>query len=50
MPARENTYQDDWSTKPPTQMANMGGDSKEGMLMKVYDGAIVFERREFVHD
>ena len=50
MPARENTYQDDWSTKPPTQMANMGGDSKEGMLMKVYDGAIVYERREFVHD
>ncbi|MGN0233171.1 MAG: metallophosphoesterase family protein [Bacteroidaceae bacterium] len=50
MPARENTYQDDWSAKPPTQMANIGGDSKEGMLMKVYDGAIVFERREFVND
>lgn len=50
MPARENTYQDDWGVKPPTQMGNIGGDSKEGMLMKVYDGAIVFERREFVHD
>ena len=50
MPARENTYQDDWSAKPPTQMASMDCSSKEGMLMKVYDGAIVFERKEFVYD
>ena len=51
MPARENTHQDDWKGKPPTQMPNMGGSNgRQGMLMKVYDNAIVFERREFVYD
>ena len=50
MPARENTYQDDWGAKPPTQMANIGGGGRQGMVMKVYDGAIVFDRREFVND
>ncbi len=51
MPARENTYQDDWSVKPPSQMPNIEcSHGKQGMLMKVYDGALVFERREFVYD
>ena len=35
MPARENTYQDDWGAKPPTQMANIGGGGRQGMVMKV---------------
>lgn len=51
MPARENTYQDDWSARPPSQMPRMGtGDGRQGMVMRVYDNAVTFERREFVHD
>ena len=50
MPGRENTYQDDWGGQPPTQMANIGGAGRQGMIMRVYDGAIAFERREFVDD
>ncbi len=51
MPARENTYQDDSSIKPPTQMAKMGcSDGRQGMLMKVFEDCLVFERREFVYD
>lgn len=50
MPARENTHQDDWGGKPPTQMADIGGEGRQGMVMRVYDGAIAFERREFVND
>lgn len=50
MPARENTHQDDWGAQPPTQMADIGGGGRQGMVMKVYDGAIVFDRREFVND
>ena len=51
MPARENTYQDDWSAKPPTQMAKMDPqDGRQGMVMRVYDNAITFEKREFVYD
>lgn len=51
MPARENTYQDDSSIKPPTQMANMdSSDGRQGMVMRVYDSCITLERREFVYD
>lgn len=50
MPGRENTHQDDWGGQPPTQMANIGGAGRQGMIMRVYDGAIAFERREFVAD
>ncbi|MBP3710953.1 MAG: metallophosphatase family protein [Bacteroidaceae bacterium] len=51
MPARENTYQDDWSAKPPSQMAKMDPqDGRQGMVMRVYDDAITFEKREFVYD
>lgn len=51
MPARENTYQDDWSAKPPSQMPKMDpSDGRQGMVMRVYDNAITFERREFVYD
>lgn len=51
MPARENTYQDDWNKKPPTQMANMEcSQGKQGMIMRVYDNCLTFERREFVYD
>lgn len=51
MPGRENTYQDDWGAKPPTQMAKMDpSDGRQGMVMRVYDNAIAFERREFVYD
>ena len=51
MPARENTYQDDWSGKPPSQMAKMDpSDGRQGMVMRVYDDAITFEKREFVYD
>ena len=35
MPARENTYQDDWSAKPPSQMPKMdSSDGRQGMLMR----------------
>lgn len=51
MPARENTYQDDWGKKPPTQMATMDcHDGKQGMIMRIYADCLTFERREFVHD
>lgn len=51
MPARENTYQDDWSAKPPSQMQKMNpSDGRQGMIMRVYDDAITFEKREFVYD
>ena len=51
MPARENTYQDDWSGKPPSQMPKMNpSDGRQGMVMRVYDTAITFEKREFVYD
>ena len=51
MPARENTYQDDWSAKPPSQMQKMDpSDGRQGMVMRVYDNAITFEKREFVYD
>ena len=51
MPARENTYQDDWSAKPPSQMQKMDPqDGRQGMVMRVYDSAITFEKREFVYD
>lgn len=51
MPGRENTYQDDWSAQPPSQMAKMNpSDGRQGMIMRVYDSAIAFERREFVYD
>lgn len=51
MPGRENTYQDDWSATPPSQMAKMNpSDGKQGMIMRVYDSAIAFERREFMYD
>ncbi len=51
MPARENTYQDDWSAKPPSQMPKMDPqDGRQGMVMRVYDNAITFEKREFVYD
>lgn len=51
MPARENTYQDDWSAKPPSQMPKMDpSDGRQGMVMRVYDSAITFEKREFVYD
>lgn len=51
MPARENTYQDDWSAKPPSQMPKMDPqDGRQGMLMRVYDNLITFTRREFVYD
>lgn len=51
MPARENTHQDDSAITPPTQMANMNcHDGKQGMVMRVYENAISFERREFVYD
>jgi predicted phosphodiesterase len=51
MPARENTYQDDWSAKPPSQMPKMNpSDGRQGMVMRVYDSAITFEKREFVYD
>ena len=51
MPARENTYQDDWSAKPPSQMLKMDpSDGRQGMVMRVYDDAITFEKREFVYD
>ena len=51
MPARENTYQDDWSAKPPSQMQTMDpSDGRQGMVMRVYDDAITFEKREFVYD
>ncbi len=51
MPARENTYQDDWSAKPPSQMPKMDpSDGRQGMVMRVYDDAITFEKREFVYD
>ena len=51
MPARENTYQDDWSAKPPSQMPKMDpSDGRQGMLMRVYDNVITFARREFVYD
>lgn len=51
MPARENTYQDDSSLKPPTQMPKMEcGDGRQGMIMRVYDQCMTFERREFVYD
>jgi len=51
MPARENTYQDDSSIKPPYQMKNMDcSDGRQGMVMRIYDDCITFERREFVYD
>ena len=51
MPARENTYHDGNPIKPPYQMANMDcSDGRQGMLMRVYDRCITFERREFVYD
>ena len=51
MPARENTHQDDSAITPPTQMANMNcHDGRQGMVMRVYENAISFERREFVYD
>jgi len=51
MPARENTYQDDWSAKPPSQMQKMNPeDGRQGMVMRVYESAITFEKREFVYD
>ena len=51
MPARENTYQDDWSANPPSQMQKMDpSDGRQGMVMRVYDNAITFEKREFVYD
>ena len=51
MPARENTYQDDWSAQPPSQMPKMDpSDGRQGMVMRVYDTAITFEKREFVYD
>lgn len=51
MPARENTYQDDWSATPPSQMQKIDPkDGRQGMVMRVYDGAIIFEKREFVYD
>lgn len=51
MPARENTYQDDWSAKPPSQMQKIDpSDGRQGMVMRVYDSAITFEKREFVYD
>jgi len=51
MPARENTYQDDWSAKPPSQMQKMNpSDGRQGMIMRIYDNAITFEKREFVYD
>lgn len=51
MPARENTYQDDSNIKPVYQMPNMDcSQGRQGMVMRVYDDCITFERREFVHD
>ena len=51
MPARENTYQDDWSAKPPSQMPKMDPqDGRQGLLMRVYDNLITFARYEFVYD
>ena len=51
MPARENTYQDDWSARPPSQMQKIDpSDGRQGMVMRVYDSAITFEKREFVYD
>ena len=51
MPARENTYQDDWSAKPPSQMPKMDtSDGRQGILMRVYDNLITFARYEFVYD
>lgn len=51
MPARENTYQDDWAGKPPSQMQKMDSqDGRQGIVMRVYDTAITFEKREFVYD
>ena len=51
MPARENTYHDDSPLKPPYQMANMNcSDGRQGMVMRIYDDCLIFERREFVYD
>ena len=51
MPARENTYQDDWAVKPPSQMPKMDPqDGRQGLLMRVYDNLITFARYEFVYD
>lgn len=51
MPARENTYHDDSPLKPPYQMQNMDcSDGRQGMVMRIYDNCITFERREFVYD
>ena len=51
MPARENTYHDDSPLKPPYQMPNMDcSDGRQGMVMRIYDDCLTFERREFVYD
>lgn len=51
MPARENTYQDDSNLKPVYQMPNMDcSQGRQGMVMRVYDNCLTFERREFVYD
>lgn len=51
MPARENTYQDDSNIRPVYQMPNMDcSQGRQGMVMRVYDNCLTFERREFVYD
>lgn len=51
MPARENTYHDDSPLKPPYQMPKMDcSDGRQGMVMRVWDNCLTFERREFVYD
>ncbi len=51
MPARENTYQADSSLKPIYQMPRIEcKDGRQGMVMRVYDQCITFERKEFVYD
>lgn len=51
MPARENTYQDDSPLKPHYQMPNMDcSQGRQGIIMRIYDQCITFERREFLYD
>lgn len=51
MPARENTYHDDSPLKPPYQMPRLEcTDGRQGMVMRVYENCLTFERREFVYD
>ena len=51
-PGRENGWNcDDFNRDPPFEMARFPHDAiHEGIVMEVFDDAVVLERREFLHD